>query len=176
MFLYEISFIPIPTYIYIYIYILFTNFSKEINMSPRTRFPVTFSRKDIVPFGMAHPLYLPQRRIIAKVRKRKVVHASKTRLTRAGVRSSESQESAVYQPRNSGLSRKRNDSPGDYWLFFAGFTAGRGGDADKVRRGANTRAKVTQFRDQETWRADASTRGGYGRGSGSMDDGHQGGH
>lgn len=143
-------------------------------MSPCTPcFRVIFSREDIASFGMVHLLYLSRSRIIAKVRKRKVVHASKTHLTRA-VFLRANRKNRLFTKKN--FVSKEKWFTGDCWLFFAGFTASGGGDADKVRCGANTRAKVTQFRDQEAWRADASTRGGYGRGSSSMDDGHQGGH
>lgn len=84
MFLYEIYFIPVPTYIYIYLQI-FKGFS-EGNKCHHVHIFELFSRVKViflVPFGLVHPLYLQHGRIIAKVRKRKVVHASKTHLTRA---------------------------------------------------------------------------------------------
>lgn len=58
--------------------------------------------------------------------------------------------------------------------FPVGFTASGGDDADKVRRGANARAEVTQLRDQKTGRTDASARGRHRGSCRSMDDGHQG--
>lgn len=86
-------------------------------MSPCTPcFRVIFSREDIASFGMVHLLYLSRSGIIAKVRKRKVVHASKTHLTRA-VFLRANRKNRLFTKKNSGLSRKRNDSPATVGCF-----------------------------------------------------------
>lgn len=73
-------------------------------MSPCTPcFRVIFSREDIASFGVVHLLYLSRSRIIAKVRKRKVVHASKTHLTRA-VFLRANRKNRLFTKKNSGLS------------------------------------------------------------------------
>lgn len=138
-------------------------------MSSRAHFLELFSQcEGIIPFG--HPLHLPLEQKSCKSWEKK----SRSRLESSFNTFLRANRRDDCLPRE--ISSLRNDSPGDDPLFFAGFTAGGGGDADKVRCGANTRAKVAQFRDQEAGRADASTRSGYGRSGGSMDDGHQGGH